>query len=247
MATYYDSIAQQYKKSKLLPFRLHIEAYTYFHLLGELGEKSLLDLACGEGFYTRQFKLQGAGQVVGVEISEKMIELARLEEAREPQNIEYILGDVFELGKIGSFDLVVASYLLNYAQTKEQLLKMCQSIFANLKPGGRFVTINNNDSQPPTSYLSTEKYGFIKSIASPLKEGTPIKYTFTISDSEQQLSFDNYYLGTATYEWAFQNVGFKAVRWQKPIVSPQGVEEFGQEFWQDFLDCVPIVGIECLK
>ena len=247
MSSYYDSIAQQYKKSKLLPFRLHIEACTYFHILGELEGKSLLDLACGEGFYTRQFKLQGAAQVIGVEISEKMIELARLEEAREPQNIEYILGDVFELGTIGSFDLVVASYLLNYAQTREQLLKMCQSIFANLKPGGRFVTINNNDSQSPTSYLSTEKYGFIKSIASPLIEGTPIKYTFTISDSKQQLSFDNYYLGTATYEWAFRSVGFQAVRWHKPIVSPQGMEEFGQEFWQDFLDCMPIVGIECVK
>lgn len=223
MTADYDSIAQQYKKSKQLPFRLHIEAYTYFNLLGNLVGKSLLDLACGEGFYTRQFKLQGAARVIGVEISEKMIELARQEETKEPQDIEYILVNVFELGKIGSFDLVVASYLLNYAQTREQLLKMCQSIFANLKSGGRFVTINNNDSQPPSSYLTTEKYGFIKSIDSPLMEGTPIKYT--ISASDQQFSFDNYYLSTATYEWAFRSVGFKEVRWQKPIVSPQGVEE----------------------
>lgn len=245
--TYYDFIAQEYKKSKHLPFRLHIEAYTYFHLLGNLVGKSILDLACGEGFYTRQFKLLGAARVIGVEISEKMIELARLEETRQPQDIEYIPGDVLELGKIGSFDLVVASYLLNYASSREQLLKMCQNIFANLKLGGRFVTMNNNDSQPPISYLTTEKYGFIKSIDSPLVEGTPIKYTFTSSDSDQKFSFDNYYLSTATYEWAFQSLGFKEVRWHKPIVSPQGVEEFGQEFWQDFLDCVPIVGIECLK
>ncbi|ARV62594.1 SAM-dependent methyltransferase [Nostocales cyanobacterium HT-58-2] len=247
MTADYDSIAQQYKKSKQLPFRLHIEAYTYFHLLGNLVGKSILDLACGEGFYTRQFKLQGAARVIGVDISEKMIELARQEETREPQDIEYILGDVFELGNIGSFDLVVASYLLNYAQTREQLLKMCQSIFANLKPGGRFITINNNDSQPPESYLNTEKYGFIKSIDSPLMEGTPIKYTHAIPASNQKFTFYNYYLSTATYEWAFGNAGFKEVRWQKPIVSPQGVEEFGQEFWQDFLNCVPIVGIECLK
>lgn len=247
MTANYDSIAQQYKKSKQLPFRLHIEAYTYFNLLGNLVGKSILDLACGEGFYTRQFKLQGAAQVIGVEISEKMIELARQQEVRQPQEIEYILADVFELEKIGDFDLVVASYLLNYAQTREQLLKMCQSIFTNLKKGGRFVTINNNDSQPPTSYLITEKYGFIKSIDSPLAEGTPIKYTYKISETDQKFSFDNYYLSTATYEWAFRSVGFKEIHWQKPIVSPQGVEEFGQEFWQDFLDCVPIIGIECLK
>ncbi|MBS9390074.1 MAG: class I SAM-dependent methyltransferase [Dolichospermum sp. WA123] len=244
MTSNYDSIAKEYKESKELPMRLHIEAYTYFNMLGNLAEKSILDLACGEGFYTRKFKDQGAAKVVGVDISQKMIELAREEETRKFQNIEYILGDVLELGEIGTFDLVVASYLLNYARSSEELLKMCKSIFANLKPGGRFVTINNNPSQAPVSYLKTEKYGFIKSIDSPLIEGTPIKYTFM---NNHKFTFDNYYLSIPTHEWAFQSVGFKEVRWQSPIVSPDGIKEFGQEFWQDFLDSVPIIGIECFK
>jgi ubiquinone/menaquinone biosynthesis C-methylase UbiE len=244
MASNYDSIAKEYKESKELPIRLHIEAYTYFNMLGNLAGKSILDLACGEGFYSRKFKDQGAAKVVGVDISQKMIELAREEETRKFQNIEYILGDVLELGEIGSFDLVVASYLLNYARSPEELLKMCESIFANLKPGGRFVTINNNPSQVPISYLKTEKYGFIKSIDSPLIEGTPIKYTFI---NNHKFTFDNYYLSIPTHEWAFQSVGFKEVRWQSPIVSPDGIKEFGQEFWQDFLDSVPIIGIECFK
>ncbi|MEA5532214.1 class I SAM-dependent methyltransferase [Dolichospermum sp. UHCC 0684] len=244
MTSNYDSIAKEYKESKELPMRLHIEAYTYFNMLGNLAEKSILDLACGEGFYTRKFKDQGAAKVVGVDISQKMIELAREEETRKFQNIEYILGDVLELGEIGSFDLVVASYLLNYARSSEELLKMCKSIFANLKPGGRFVTINSNPSQAPVSYLKTEKYGFIKSIDSPLIEGTPIKYTFI---NNHKFTFDNYYLSIPTHEWAFQSVGFKEVRWQLPIVSPDGIKEFGQEFWQDFLDSVPIIGIECFK
>jgi ubiquinone/menaquinone biosynthesis C-methylase UbiE len=244
MTSNYDSIAKEYKESKELPMRLHIEAYTYFNMLGNLAEKSILDLACGEGFYTRKFKDQGAAKVVGVDISQKMIELAREEETRKFQNIEYILGDVLELGEIGSFDLVVASYLLNYARSSEELLKMCKSIFANLKSGGRFVTINSNPSQAPVSYLKTEKYGFIKSIDSPLIEGTPIKYTFI---NNHKFTFDNYYLSIPTHEWAFQSVGFKEVRWQSPIVSPDGIKEFGQEFWQDFLDSVPIIGIECFK
>jgi ubiquinone/menaquinone biosynthesis C-methylase UbiE len=244
MASNYDSIAKEYKESKELPIRLHIEAYTYFNMLGNLAGKSILDLACGEGFYSRKFKDQGAAKVVGVDISQKMIELAREEETRKFQNIEYILGDVLELGEIGSFDLVVASYLLNYARSPEELLKMCESIFVNLKPGGRFVTINNNPSQAPISYLKTEKYGFIKSIDSPLIEGTPIKYTFI---NNHKFTFDNYYLSIPTHEWAFQSVGFKEVRWQSPIVSPDGIKEFGQEFWQDFLDSVPIIGIECFK
>jgi len=157
MTTHYDNIAWQYKKSKELPIRQYAETYTYFHLIGEMAGKTILDLACGEGFYTRQFKQKGARHVLGVDISEKMIELAQQEEAKKTLGIEYIVGDVIELKKRGRFDLVVASFLLNYAQTKEQLLRMCQSIYTK-EPGTRFVSINNNSEQPPESYKKMEKY-----------------------------------------------------------------------------------------
>ena len=242
---HYDTIAKEYKKSKEeLPCRI-IEAYTYFNLLGNLAGKSILDLGCGEGFYTRKFKQKGATPVIGVDISPKMIELARQEEAKEPLGIEYIVGDVMELGKIGSFDLVVASYLLNHAQTKEELLKMCQTIYANLKLGGRFVTINNNVQMSPDSYPICEKYGYTQSISEPFREGATITQTFSVNGSKFQL--DDYYLSKATYEWAFHTAGLKEISWHKPIVSPEGVREFGEEFWQDFLDYALIVGIECLK
>lgn len=42
MTANYNTIALVYKKSKELPFRLYIEAYTFFNVLGNLGEKSLL-------------------------------------------------------------------------------------------------------------------------------------------------------------------------------------------------------------
>jgi len=245
MTNVYDNIAWQYKKSKELPVRQYVETYTYFSLIGEMAGKTILDLACGEGFYTRKFKHNGAIHVVGVDISEKMIELAQQEEAKKPLGIEYIVGDVIELKKIGRFDLVVASFLLNHAQTKEQLLKMCQSIYTNLKPGARFVSINNNSEQPPESYHKLEKYGVIKSIFAPRKEGTPI--TITVSVEDQQFSFDDYYLSKATHEWAFQCAGFKKIRWHSPMVSPDGVQAFGQTYWQDIIDYVPFVGIECFK
>ena len=245
MTAYYDTIARQYKKTKELPKCRYIDEYTYFTLAGNLTGKSILDLGCGPGVYTRKFKQKGAVRVVGLDISQRMIKLAREEEARNPLGIEYIISDAQEIGQIGSFDLVVASYLLNCAQTKEQLLKMCQTIYINLKEGGRFVSINNNVEQPPESYPICEKYGHKKSISSPLREGTPITLTFSVDG--KKFSFDNYYLSQATYEWSFRTVGFKEIRWHKPIVSPKGIQEFGQEFWQDFLDYLPMIGIECLK
>ena len=199
---HYDTIAEEYQQSKELPYRLHTETYTYFDILGDLTGKSILDLGCGEGFYPRKFRQKGSGRVVGVDISTKMIELANKQEAKEPLGIEYIVCDVLKMGKIGSFDLVVTSYILNYAQSKEELLKMCQNIYSNLKPGGRFVSVNDNSEQPPESYLTSEKYGFVKIISEPLQEGTPITYTFTIPGEGKTFCFDNYYLSKATYEWA---------------------------------------------
>jgi SAM-dependent methyltransferase len=205
MTALYDKIAKQYKASKRLPFREYVEWYSYNKLLGDISQKSVLDLACGEGFYTRRIKRKGAGK----------------------------------------FDLVVASYLLNYAQTKEHLLKMFQTIAANLKSGGRFVSINNNPDQPPESFPICEKYGFTKSISGPLKEGAAITYEFFRGG--QKFRFDNYYLRRASHEWAAKQAGLNPIQWHKIEVSQDGLKMFGREFWQDFIDYEPIVGIECIN
>jgi SAM-dependent methyltransferase len=121
MIANYDTIAKQYQQFHQSPQSRYIDVYTYFNLLGELAGKSILDLGCGEGFYTRKFQRQGATKVVGVYISPEMIFLARQEELREPLGIEYLVADVGEMGFIEHFDLVVASKfsLTDYYLSKE--------------------------------------------------------------------------------------------------------------------------------
>ena len=245
MAADYDKFAEQYKTSKGLPFREYIEWYSYNKLLGDVSQRAVLDLACGEGYYTRRIKQKGAATVVGVDISGKMIRLAQQQEQNHPLGIDYLLSDVMTLGSLAKFDLVVASYLLNYAQTKEQLRKMFRTIAANLKPGRRFVGINNNPDQLPESFPICEKYGFTKSISGTLEEGRAITYEFFRAG--QKFRFDNYYLSRSTHEWAAQEAGLNSIRWYQIEVSPEGIKLFGKEFWQDFIDYEPIVGIECFN
>ena len=45
----YDAIAERYRESKWLLFRHYIERYTLFAGLGDLRDRTVLDLACGEG------------------------------------------------------------------------------------------------------------------------------------------------------------------------------------------------------
>jgi hypothetical protein len=69
----YANLAEEYKKAKHHhPWRLYIEDFTLFELIGDLTGKTVLDLACGEGFYTHRIKQRSPARV----ISERMINLA---------------------------------------------------------------------------------------------------------------------------------------------------------------------------
>ena len=116
---YDDDKAQMYIKTKQLPLTEPVENYAFFDMIGDLVGKSVLELGCGGGYYTRQIKQKGAEQVVGVDISDHMIEFAKQEEAKKPIGIEYVVHDVCELGKLGSFDLVTSPFLLNHSFDNE--------------------------------------------------------------------------------------------------------------------------------
>jgi ubiquinone/menaquinone biosynthesis C-methylase UbiE len=106
MPTNYDELAEDYKRSKQVAWRYYIEQYSLCELAGEVSGLSVLDLACGDGHYTRIFKKMGASRVVGVDISTKMIELATVADKREPLGIEYLVGDARSVHFTASFDVV---------------------------------------------------------------------------------------------------------------------------------------------
>ena len=183
------------KRSKLAPWRTYIERYSLLKLLGEVRGKSVLDLAYGEGFYSRLIRERGTARVVGVDWSSGMIGLAIAAEKESPLGIEYRIGDTIAYQTDERFDIVAAAYLLNYADTEEKLAAMCRTVARSLKPGGRFVTVNNNSSQSPDGYQATRKYGFVKSVRGELQPGATA--TYTIFQDGGSFNFDNYYLSPA--------------------------------------------------
>lgn len=244
MTTNYDRIASQYQKAKRQPWRMHVEHFTLFERLGDLHGKSVLDLACGEGFYTRFFKQAGASRVVGVDLSAGMIQLAREEEARDPLGLAYHVADVKTLSLTERFDVVTAAYLLNYASTPDELLTMCRNIAGVLKPGGRFVTVNTNPHRPQ-AFPQGQKYGVTRSGSASLAEGAPITWTFHLD--EGPLEITNYHLSVPTHEWALATAGLREASWHEPRVSPAGIAALGEEYWASFLDCPPVIFLEAVR
>jgi SAM-dependent methyltransferase len=241
----YDDISLAYKiVHGELTVKKHAEEFTYLNLLGDVQGKAVLDLACGEGRFSRTIKQQGARQVVGVDISAGMIELARQAETQQPLGTTYIHSDVAALGSIGSFDLVSAAFLFNYAASREALLALCRTAYNNLKPGGKLVaSVNATPLFAPLNNQATRKYGYLVHSPSPLREGDAVEYSFFTGSHAIRLR--NYHWSTATYEWALREAGFGACSWHAPGVSPQGLEQHGREFWRDFLLEPNFICLEC--
>ncbi len=247
MTTDYDPIAKEYQRAKQHPWRTHIEAYTLDQLIPALDGETVIDIACGEGHYTRRLREKGAARVVGVDLSPRMIELAQVQEARRALGgLEYRVGDGKDLPFEGEFDLAFAAYFLNYAHDRRELQEMCAAVARCLKPGGRFVTVNSSpllDFDPGRSY---RQYGFEAKIHGGLREGAPIIWRIFLEDGTF-FDIENYFLDKDIHEEAFHAAGFTKIIWHGPRLSPDGEIAFGRDFWKPFLDHPTIAFIECVK
>lgn len=134
--------AVRYKEARTHLWRAHLEDYTVMKIVGDVAGRSVLDLACGEGNLTRQLAQNGPKSVRGMDLSKKMIELARENEGKNPLGITYERGDAGAVADSRQhFDVVTASWLLVYCSSREELDTMCQGIASRVKTEGRFITL----------------------------------------------------------------------------------------------------------
>ena len=103
------------------------------------GDK-VLELGCGTGSSSNLLALQGL-EVAGVDISEKMLGMARLKN----KNVNYYKADIKRLPFLDiSFDVILGFYILQYVDVSDVL----QEVYRVLKPQGRVCFIEPNCLNP---------------------------------------------------------------------------------------------------
>ena len=107
-------------------------------ICGDVEGLKILDCGCGEGHFCRILADRGAGQVLGLDSCEPMIEAAR---ELQSESDTYRVADVQELGFIEdeAFDLAV-SYL-NQCDLPDFNANN-REVFRVLRTGGRFIVAN---------------------------------------------------------------------------------------------------------
>lgn len=104
-------------------------------LLPSFDGKTVLDLGCGYGWHCLYAASRGAKKVLGIDLSEKMLQEAA---RRNP-------GDTIEYRRVGiedfeyppeSYDFVISSLAFHYLENLEGVFRL---VYRTLTPGGAFV------------------------------------------------------------------------------------------------------------
>lgn len=121
----------------------------YINSIAGLAGKRVLDVGCGGGILADSMAARGA-DVIGIDMGEAPLEVARLHQLESGQNVLYERIPVERLAEEqpASFDVVTCMEMLEHVPDPGSVVRACARL---ARPGGRifFSTLNRN----PKSYL----------------------------------------------------------------------------------------------
>jgi radical SAM protein with 4Fe4S-binding SPASM domain len=124
--------------------------------------ETIVDLGAGGGIdcFIAAKKLGKNGKVIGIDMTDEMLEKAR-ESAKKVATVlgydvvEFRAGNIMELPvESNSVDLVISNCVINLTEDKSKVL---EEIYRILKPGGRFIISDIVSDKPVPGYLKRDK------------------------------------------------------------------------------------------
>jgi trans-aconitate methyltransferase len=190
-------------------------------VLGWLAPKKdelMLDVGCGTGTLTEKIAESGA-IVTAIDASPEMIAKAK----QSYNNIEFFVKDASDFSFAEQFDAVFSNATFHWIKNQQQLL---QSIYNNLKQGGRLV------------YEMGAKHN-IESIHNALKK------VLNKEGFEQNANTEvNYFSSAAEQATMLEKVGFTVaniIQFDRPteLVGEDGMKNWIVQFCQSFFKNIP--------
>ncbi|MBE6821411.1 MAG: class I SAM-dependent methyltransferase [Ruminococcaceae bacterium] len=163
-------------------------------MLPDLKGKSVLDLGCGYGHNCIDFVSRGAIRVVGIDISEKMLAVAKSESAHD--KIDFRQMSMTDIGMLGErFDFIYSSLAFHYVKDFEAFAKNMLSV---LNDGGQLLF----SQEHPIITATVDGAGHFNKD----ENGNRISYTFSNYNQSGERRIHWYVDGVIKYHRTFSDI-----------------------------------------
>ncbi|MCM5662196.1 class I SAM-dependent methyltransferase [Galbibacter mesophilus] len=222
--TFSENLSQVYDSCTTQEYYNMFPNSILFYAQQEINIKGskVFDIGCGNGNLSAAMGILGASYVLGLDISESQIEIAK---AKHPyRNIEFVVDDAYTVKQqpYGPFDLVTCMYSFHFIPNVDVLKAAFQNIYKNLKEGGTLVFLD-----------ITHDYKYSKAKMEQLKSLTSYCYKPNVAEGEipklwdlvpgyvtlpnKQLLVDHFAIHGEQLKETMLEIGFRSVE-RKPFV-----------------------------
>jgi len=195
-------------------------------MLPPMSGQRVVDLGCGFGWFCRWAAEAGAASVLGIDLSEKMLE--RAEANTHDARVSYQRADLDVLGlPAASFDVAYSSLALHYLV---DLTRFLATVANSLVPGGAFVfSIEHPIYTAPLNprFVDDDAGGVFWTLDHYMVEGSRTTDWLAPGVVKQHRTI-------TTYIRSLQTAGFALEHFHEWVPTPQEIEQFPD--WATDLD-----------
>ena len=207
------------------PFRRGLHFPAVEQVLGDLYEKRILDIGCGDGLFSRLLTERGAS-VVGYDRARQQITQAQARVGEPGLDAAFVVATPQTFFHGGTFDAAMSVMVLQFATSPEELAAFFRSASRHLGPGGRFISVVIN---PLFSAFGED---FVVRRWTRL-EGNNIRSDFLDRASGRvEMTVEVHQYTSEEFERAAISGGMKPAGWRKLFATPDAVRQMGASFWR---------------
>lgn len=225
----YNNLAPTYQKTNEKPDKKYSILPTVLSLVGDIQNKTVLDLGTGDGFFASALAGKNPLKVIGIDNSAEQIKLSNLNKKEEI--LEYKLGDIFK-DTLPISDVVVAPFVLNYCSSVNGLEAFFLNIHKSLINGGRLLLVLDLPNGQ-----NLKRFGAVKTLKGKAEDATPLEISL-FNNETLICTLNAFYFTSETISKLLEKVGFTDVEWHTPIIDSEGIKTLGNDFWAGYVeDC----------
>jgi len=207
--TDYNNISQRYNITEKNAVTLwHLGYERLLRNLNPIRNKLVLDYGCGSGTFCR-FLSEKKAIVTGVDISENMIKVSKNSHSSSIDYYQITSGNLDFLPE-NTFDYVVSNFVFCTISTRQEIIKVMNSINRVLRKNGSLIIMNTNWDKSNGQEFVSFKLQYSRS----LFPGKPVT---AVIKTEPPIILKDYYWSKANYSELLTESGFEIQGISEPL------------------------------